>query len=79
MCSSDLAPTKIKAKSILLPSITDRTLPPEGARELYRGLPNATYAEIPSIRGHGANNPGSETAGEYIFISEQLKKFFDSL
>jgi homoserine O-acetyltransferase len=70
---------KIKAKSILLPSVTDRTLPPEGARELYRGLKDATYAEIPSIRGHGANNPGSESAGEYIFISEQLKKFFDSL
>lgn len=70
---------KIKAKSILLPSVTDRTLPPEGARELYRGLKDATYAEIPSIRGHGANNPGLENAGEYIFISEQLKKFFDSL
>jgi homoserine acetyltransferase len=55
---------KIKAKSILLPSVTDRTLPPEGARELYRGLKDATYAEIPSIRGLGANNPGSDTAGE---------------
>jgi homoserine O-acetyltransferase len=70
---------KIKAKSILLPSVSDRTLPPEGARELYRGLKDATYAEIPSIRGHGANNPGSETAGEYIFISEHLKRFLASL
>ena len=69
----------IKAKSILLPSVSDRTLPPEGARELYRGLKDATYSEIPSIRGHGANNPGSETAGEYLFITEQLKKFFASL
>jgi len=70
---------KIKAKSILLPSVTDRTLPPEGARELYRGLKDATYAEIPSIRGHGANNPGSENAGEYLFISEHLKRFLSSL
>ena len=70
---------KIKAKSILLPSVTDRTLPPEGARELYKGLKDATYAEIPSIRGHGANNPGSESAGEYLFITEHLKRFLATL
>ena len=43
---------QIKAPVLLLPSMTDRTIPGYLTRELYRGLRgNVTYAEIPSDTG----------------------------
>jgi homoserine acetyltransferase len=46
---------QIKAPALLLPSMSDRTIPGYLTRELYRGLRGkVVYAEIPSIRGHGA-------------------------
>jgi len=50
-----------------MPSMTDRTLPTYLARELYRGIKNATYVEIPSYLGHLAGGPANETSGEYVF------------
>ena len=43
---------KIQAKVLLLTSQTDRTIPAYLSRELYAGIKNAQYIEIPTIRGH---------------------------
>src|SRR5207302_203245 len=46
--------SRVSAKTLLLASMTDRTVPGYLTRELYHGLKDATYAEIPSILGHSA-------------------------
>ena len=62
-----------------MPSMTDRTLPTYLARELYRGIKNATYVEIPSYLGHLAGGPANETSAEYVFVTAQIKKFLSEL
>ena len=70
---------QIKAPALLLPSLTDRTIPGYLTRELYRGLRGKVdYAEIPSIRGHGAGGAGPGTA-EYGYISEKIRGFLSGL
>jgi homoserine O-acetyltransferase/O-succinyltransferase len=70
---------QIKAPALLLPSMTDRTIPGYLTRELYRGLRGkVTYAEIPSIRGHSAGGLPPGTA-EHAFVSEQIRKFIATL
>ena len=70
---------RIKAKALIMPSMSDRTLPPYMARELYRGIQSAVYIEIPSFLGHVACCPTSEDSTEYAFISAQLKRFLAGL
>ena len=66
---------KVKAPVLLLPSMTDRTIPGYLTRELYRGLRGkVTYAEIPSIRGHSAGSAPAGTA-EYAYVSEKIRGF----
>lgn len=65
---------QVKAKALLLASMTDRTIPGYLTRELHHGLKDATYVEIPSIRGHGAGGSPPGTA-EYAYISEKVKAF----
>ena len=70
---------QIKAPALLLPSMTDRTIPGYLTRELYRGLRGqVTYAEIPSIRGHSA---GSQPPGpaEYAYVSDKISTFLAGL
>jgi len=69
---------QVKAKALLLASMTDRTIPGYLTRELYHGLKDATYVEIPSIRGHGAGGSPPGTA-EYAYISEKVKTFLAGL
>ncbi len=69
---------QVKAKVLLLPSMTDRTIPGYLTRELYKGLHEATYAEIPSIRGHSAGGLPAGTA-EYAYITERVRAFLDGL
>lgn len=69
---------QIKAKALLMPSMTDRTVPGYLTRELYKGLREASYAEIPSIRGHSAGSAPPGTA-EYVYITERMRAFLDSL
>jgi homoserine O-acetyltransferase len=70
---------EIKAPALLLPSMSDRTIPGYLTRELYRGIRSkATYAEIPSIRGHGAGGAPPGTA-EFAFVGEQVRKFLAGL
>lgn len=70
---------EIKAQVLLLPSMTDRTIPGYLTRELYRGLRSRTvYAEIPSIRGHSAGGAPPGTA-EYGYVSEKVRTFLAGL
>jgi len=70
---------QIKAPALLLPSMTDRTIPGYLTRELYRGLRGqVTYAEIPSIRGHSAGGAPPGTA-EYAYVSEKIRGFLAGL
>jgi homoserine O-acetyltransferase/O-succinyltransferase len=70
---------QITAPVLLLPSMTDRTIPGYLTRELYRGLRGkVTYAEIPSIKGHSAGGAPPGTA-EYAFIEEQIRTFLTGL
>lgn len=70
---------RIKAKALVMPSMTDRTLPPYMAREIYRGVKNSVYVEIPSYMGHLACCPSTEDSAEYTFVSDQIKRFLGSL
>jgi homoserine O-acetyltransferase len=69
----------IKAKTLIMPGMTDRTLPTYMAREIYRGVKKSVYVEIPSYLGHLACCPGSEQTAEYTFVSEQIKRFLVEL
>ena len=70
---------RIKAPALLLPGMTDRTIPAYLTRELYRGLRGkVTYAESPSIRGHSAGGLPPGTA-EYAYISEKIRAFLAGL
>jgi homoserine O-acetyltransferase/O-succinyltransferase len=70
---------QVKAKTLIMPGMTDRTLPTYLARELYRGIKNATYVEIPSYLGHLAGGPANEASAEYVFVTTQIKKFLSEL
>ena len=70
---------QVKAPALLLPSMTDRTIPGYLTRELHRGLRGqVTYAEIPSIRGHSAGGMPPGTA-EYAYVSEKIRGFLSGL
>ena len=69
---------RVKGKVLMLVSMTDRTIPGYLSRELYAGLHDAVWVEIPTIRGHlggAAPLPGS---GEYVFMAERIRAFLDS-
>jgi homoserine O-acetyltransferase/O-succinyltransferase len=70
---------KVKAQTLIMPVMTDRTLPTYMARELYRGIKNARYVEIPSYLGHLACCPSSDQSAEYAFISRQMSDFLAGL
>ena len=74
-----LALSKIKAKTLIMPGMTDRTLPSYMAREIQRGVKDSIYAEIPSALGHIACCPGAEDTAEYAFITDQIKRFLAEL
>ena len=69
----------IKAKALVMPSMSDRLLPLSAAREVYKGIKDATYSEIPSILGHLAYFPGNETASEYVFVTSRIREFLSGL
>ena len=62
-----------------MPGMMDRTLPTYNARELYRGIKNTKYVEIPSYLGHLACCPASDKTAEYGFIAQQMKDFLSEL
>ena len=68
----------VKAKVLLLTSQTDRTIPAYLSRELYAGLKNATYIEIPTIRGHLGGAAPPKGSAEEAYMSERIRAFLDS-
>ena len=70
---------RIKAKCLLLVADTDRTIPCYLSRELYEGLGDATWVDIPTIYGHlGGSRPAQGTP-EYAIMQEHIPAFLDGL
>jgi homoserine O-acetyltransferase len=70
---------KIVAKSLLLPSQTDRTIPAYLSRELLAGIKDAKYVEIPTIRGHLGGAAPIKGSAEEAYIADQIRGFLDGL
>jgi homoserine O-acetyltransferase/O-succinyltransferase len=70
---------RIRAHALVMPSATDRVLPLFGAHELRDGIERVTYAEIPSIMGHMAQNPADTTSMEHRFVAAKLAEFLAAL
>jgi len=70
---------KIQAKTLLLTSQTDRTIPAYLSRELYAGVKNAQYVEIPTIRGHLGGAAPLKGSAEEAYIAEKIRAFLDGL
>jgi len=62
------------APTLVLPSATDRLLSVESARQMARTIRRATYAEIPSVRGH-LGWRAVENSPETSFINNQTAHF----
>ncbi len=69
---------RVAAPTLLLPSASDRLVGSDGARQIRDGIPNATYAEIPSDLGHRAVRavPGTP---EGDFIDRKVRGFLATL
>jgi homoserine acetyltransferase len=79
-CNGDLAAVaRIQAKTLLLTSQTDRTIPAYLSRELYAGIKNAQYIEVPTIRGHLGGAAPLKGSAEEAFITDRIRPFLDSL
>ncbi len=70
---------KINAKCLLLASQTDRTIPAYLSRELFAGLKDAKYVEIPTIAGHLGGAAPATGSAEEAYISGHVRNFLDSL
>ena len=65
---------RITAGALLLPSRTDRLLPPALAREIADHIPWARYAEIPSSCGHFGWRPVPGSV-EKAFVTAKVREF----
>ncbi len=70
---------RIKAKVLIMPSASDRLIPAVNAQELQKGIQVSKYVEIPSILGHLAYFPASDSAPEYAFLSKYVSEFLGDL
>ena len=70
---------KVNAKTLLLASQTDRTIPAYLSRELLAGIKDAKYVEIPSIKGHLGGAAPAKGSAEEAYLTDQIKPFLDSL
>ena len=70
---------RVNAKALMLVSMTDRTIPDYLSRELYAGLHDATWVEIPTIRGHLGGAAPLPNSGEYVFMADRIRAFLDGL
>jgi homoserine O-acetyltransferase len=69
---------KIAAPTLLLASASDRLVGVDGARRIRDGIPQPTYAEIPSDLGHRAVRVAPGTP-EGDFIDRQIRGFLATL
>ena len=70
---------RITVPVLMLVSLTDRTIPSYLSRELYAGLRDVRWAEIPTIRGHLGGAAPLPDSPEYSFITAQVRPFLDGL
>lgn len=77
--SMNAALARITVPVLMLVSLTDRTIPSYLSRELYAGLRDVRWAEIPTIRGHLGGAAPLPDSPEYSFITAQVRPFLDSL
>jgi homoserine O-acetyltransferase len=70
---------RVRAKTLLLVSQTDRTIPGYLSRELYAGLKDAAWAEIPGIQGHLGGARPMPGSAEYVYMTEKIRPFLDGL
>lgn len=70
---------KVKAKALVMPSVTDRVLPTFGAREILAGVHDCVHVEIPSILGHMAQNPLAGLTREHQFVDAAIAGFLELL
>ena len=70
---------KVTAKTLLLASQTDRTIPAYLSREVYAGIKDAKYVEIPTIKGHLGGAAPAKGSAEEAYIADQIRPFLDSL
>ena len=69
---------RIAAPTLLLASASDRLVGVDGARRIRDGIPQATYAEIPSDLGHRAVRAPPGTP-EGNFLDRQVRGFLATL
>jgi len=70
---------RVQAKTLLLTSQTDRTIPAYLSRELFAGVKNAQYVEIPTIRGHLGGAAPLKGSAEEAYIAGKIRPFLDGL
>ena len=70
---------RVQAKTLLLTSQTDRTIPAYLSRELFAGVKNAQYVEIPTIRGHLGGAAPLKGSAEEAYMAEKIRAFLDTL
>ncbi len=70
---------QVQAKTLLLASQTDRTIPAYLSRELLVGVKDAQYIEIPTIRGHLGGAAPLKGSAEEAFLTERIRAFLDGL
>jgi homoserine O-acetyltransferase len=74
-----VALSHVKARTIVIVSETDRTVPGDLSQEIIDGVTDTEWAVIPSIRGHLAGAlplPGSQ---EEAFLALRIRPFLDRL
>ena len=70
---------RIKARALIMPSASDRLIPPSAAQDLQKGMKFAKYIEIPSILGHLAYFPPNDSDPEFAFVSKHISEFLETL
>ena len=70
---------RIQAKTLLLTSQTDRTIPAYLSRELLAGIKDAQYVEIPTIRGHLGGAAPLKGSAEEAFMTDKIRAFIAGL
>ena len=71
--------SRVQAKTLLLTSQTDRTIPAYLSRELFAGVKDAQYVEIPTIRGHLGGAAPLKGSAEEAYMTGKIRAFLDAL
>jgi homoserine O-acetyltransferase/O-succinyltransferase len=69
---------RVTARALIVAGQDDRTIPAYLTREMYEGLQDAVWCEVPSDKGHlaTAQPPGTR---EYAFVAHHTKAFIEGL